>query len=350
MGPTVRRVYPDFLIIGAQKAGTTWLHRNLRAHPRVWMPDVKEIHYFDEKVHQKGGPLRRLGSLRGDRPEDIRWRRQVKAQLKRYPKRPPSPGHVRWDLNYFLGRYSDAWYASLFRPGEGRIAGEATPDYSILDRGEISHVHTLMPDARILLMVRSPLERAWSATAMTFRLLGRRMEAMTDDELGSWLASRRVRLLTDYLKTLDAWGEFYPPERIFVGFLEDVHFQPDALMRRVYAFLGADEGAKYRVIRQKVHSGSNERMPTRSAVYLARAYREELGRLDRRFGGYANFWLYCAERLIADPPAGETVPYPLWESPLWEDWAEGPGSYVKTVPGRPWLQSGPLSEVAKGHA
>ena len=41
-------MFPDFIGIGAQKAGTTWLHRNLQAHPGIWMPKEKEIHCFDE--------------------------------------------------------------------------------------------------------------------------------------------------------------------------------------------------------------------------------------------------------------------------------------------------------------
>ena len=38
---------PDFLCIGAQKSGTTWLYHNLKQHPQVWLPPVKELHYFD---------------------------------------------------------------------------------------------------------------------------------------------------------------------------------------------------------------------------------------------------------------------------------------------------------------
>ena len=39
---------PDFLVIGAQRAGTTWLHRVLRQHPSLWLAPVKELHYFDK--------------------------------------------------------------------------------------------------------------------------------------------------------------------------------------------------------------------------------------------------------------------------------------------------------------
>jgi len=41
---------PSFLIIGAQKSATTWLHQMLDAHPDVWLPQEKELHYFDEKL------------------------------------------------------------------------------------------------------------------------------------------------------------------------------------------------------------------------------------------------------------------------------------------------------------
>ena len=41
--------FPDFLGIGAQKAGTTWLHENLRRHPELFLPEEKELHYFDRQ-------------------------------------------------------------------------------------------------------------------------------------------------------------------------------------------------------------------------------------------------------------------------------------------------------------
>ena len=41
-------MYPDFICIGAQKAGTTWLERNLRGHPQVWLPPVKAVRYFND--------------------------------------------------------------------------------------------------------------------------------------------------------------------------------------------------------------------------------------------------------------------------------------------------------------
>ncbi len=39
-------MYPDFLGIGAQKSGTTWLHDKLWRHPQVWLPPIKELHHL----------------------------------------------------------------------------------------------------------------------------------------------------------------------------------------------------------------------------------------------------------------------------------------------------------------
>jgi hypothetical protein len=82
-------------------------------------------------------------------------------------------------------------------------------------------------------------------------------------------------------------------------------------------------------------------MPAKVAVHLAHNYREEIARLAERFGGYASFWLFCADRLIEDPPQGETIPYPLFGSYLWDEWVS-----ENMSGGEPQrVQSGPLSEI-----
>ncbi len=334
------REFPDFLIIGAQKAGTTWLHRNLQNHPRIWMPKEKELHYFDEKI-KTNASIR--GKLFGKGPADERWRRQVRRQLRGY-KRTFSVQGVAWDLKYFLSRPGDEWYASLFEQGRGKVKGEATPDYSILGRKVVAHIHEIMPETKIILMVRNPIERAWSQALMDFSRT-RSLEAIPDEEFSRHFEAHRPRLFSDYLRTIGNWGAFYPEEQIFVGFLEDVHFYPNRLLRRVYRFLGAGVSDDYRVIKRKIHSRAVEQIPTRLAVRLASVYRDDLRRLHQRFGGYASFWLYCAQSLIEDPPAEETIPYPLWESPLWEEWARASGMEPMMGSREAEPQSGPLSSI-----
>jgi len=334
-------MYPDFIGIGAQKAGTTWLHRNLQDHPDIWMPR-KEVHYFDRKIRDRSNGLQRLV---GKRPSDRQWRGQFKHWLTvNVLKKRPTVETLRWGFGYFMRPYDDGWYGSVFEPKHGRVAGEITPAYSTLGEDMVAHVHDLVPEAKIIFMIRNPIERAWSHTVMSFDKVEKgSVESASEEALLAKFDRRSTALLTDYQRTFEIWQKFYPEERFFVGFLEDVHFFPEDLLRRLCEFLGVDASYKPGSATKKIHSRSADTMPTRLASHLARSYRDELEKLSGRFGGYASFWLYCAERLISDPPEGEEerIPYPFWNSALREDWLNGPGE--GSGPER--LRSGPLSSI-----
>jgi hypothetical protein len=338
---TTKGSYPDFIGIGAQKAGTTWLYRNLRAHPQIWMPK-KEIHYFDQRINDTSFSLR--ARVLGKRPEDETWRQQVRYWTGVYLKQFSLPGLI-WVYKYYMRPPNDDWYAALFRAGVGKTTGEITPNYSVLERAQIAHVREIMPDARIVFMMRNPLERAWSQTVMYFdKREGRRIEEVREEDFLAFTRSQSS-LHTDYLRTLANWGSYFPKDQVFIGFLEDIHFYPNRLLSRLYRFLGVDPSADYRVIKRKIHSRDVETMPTRLAVRLAESYLGDAEALEERFGGYASFWRYGARRLVEDPPGGERIAYPLWESSLWEEWVRETG--LSPAPGsreaRP--QSGPLPSV-----
>jgi len=330
---------PDFIGIGAQKAGTTWLSHNLESHPEIWMPKNKELHYFDDRINDSRNPVPRIyGKLTGSDHASRRWRRQVKRRLRAHWNR--SPGRdLLWDLKYYAGAPNDGWYVSLFAPGRGKVKGEITPAYSVLPLSDVAHVHNLAPEARIIFMLRNPIERAWSQFVMRLDRSGQRELGLTRyKKLLRNIEREGSRSRTNYLRALESWSAFYPEERIFVGFLEDIHFHPEQLLANVYRFLGVDTSFRPRGFGEKVHARSSGRMTSDAAVYLAGLYRKELSRLSEHFGGYASFWLYCAETLAETPPEEEYTPYPLWESALWDAWIEASKA-------RPSYQSGPLPAV-----
>jgi hypothetical protein len=328
-------MYPDFIGIGAQKAGTTWLHRNLQAHPQLWLPR-KEVHYFDEKMGDNSNAFTRLFR---EGKQASRWRRQVRHGLMVYTFRRPSVGKLRWTLKYYMKPYNDIWYGKIFEPRKGRIAGEITPAYSVLSKRKVAHAHELAPEAKIIFMMRNPIERAWSQVVMSFDKEEKgSAESASEKQLLERFGRNSTRLLTDYFRTLENWGAFYPEEQIFVGFLEDVSLRPGELLREIYSFLGVDPSFEPPFLDKKIHVRSSDTMPTSLATYLARMYRAETERLAEFFGGYASFWSYCARRLMEDPPEEEQIPYPLWHSPMWEEWSD-----AQLGIDEPGLQSGPLS-------
>jgi hypothetical protein len=239
-------LYPDFIGIGAQKAGTTWLSYNLQLHPQLWMPAIKEVHYFDERINDPSNFLSRLyEKLLSERAADRRWRQQVRSRIKRHRRRASTEG-LLWDLKYYFGTPGDRWYASLFEAGRGNVVGEITPAYSMLEPAVVGHVYQLMPGAKIIFMMRNPIERAWSQAVMHFDKKSKRIDSVKAERLRRSFDREGSRSRTEYLRTLENWGSFYPPEQFFVGFLEDIHFFPGLFLRRLYDFLGVDESVEYR--------------------------------------------------------------------------------------------------------
>jgi hypothetical protein len=323
-------MYPDFIGIGAQKAGTTWLHRNLQAHPQIHMPR-KEVHYFDRKIQDRSGVVSRLIGRSRDAEQ---WRRQVR-QIPKQLAKSPSFQELRWNFRYYMRPYDDRWYAQIFESKKEKVSGEITPAYSVLKKERIAHVHRLMPETKLIFFMRNPIERVWSHTVMSFDKVEKgSATAVSDKELLRKIERDSSWKLSNYIRTLENWGSFYPEERIFVGFLEDVHFFPEELLRRLFDFIEVEPHFDERLVGKKIHTRSDATMPTSVAIQLAKNFHAEISRLGERFGGYAAFWLHCAEQLIENPPEEKTITYPLFESYLWEMW-----------PGARQIRSGPLHAV-----
>ena len=109
---------PDFMLIGAEKAGTTWLYRNLKPHTELWLPPEKELHFFDDK------------------PRD-QWRREkVLAQAE---ARGAHEKQLDWFHQFAAVDTSDLKaYIALFEPRTGQKAGEMTTEYAVLEEHFVS--------------------------------------------------------------------------------------------------------------------------------------------------------------------------------------------------------------------
>ena len=227
------RWMPRFLGIGATRSGTSWVAAQLAAHPQIRM-GRKEIHFFDRKLAVPGAS----GSAR-DRINKLRY-------LARFVR----------------GR------------GGGRIRGEITPAYAVLEPEVIGRVAEWMPDARLIFMMRDPIERAWSQARNGFpRWRGRPLESVGRDELVSFLDSDPVRLRSDYATCLRAWLGHFPREHFFFGFLEEIRERPGDLMRDLLGFLEASVAvADAESLRTPVNASAPLPMPDWVRDHLEREY------------------------------------------------------------------------------
>ena len=128
------RVLPSFLVLGAQKAGTTWLYHMLAHHPQIFMPDCKEVHFWD-KQYAKG----------------YAW---YEALFKEEGSEPAG------ELSLVARSASGSSSRQGGREGSAlKRRGEITPAYAILPPETIAEIHARYPNLRLIYLVRNPIDR-----------------------------------------------------------------------------------------------------------------------------------------------------------------------------------------------
>jgi hypothetical protein len=232
---------PDFLGIGAQKAGTTWLYENLRRHPELFLPETKELHYFDQQFAR---PLRS--------------------------------------------------YCDYFHAAGDRKKGEITPAYGVLEPQRIRFIHQIMPEVRLIFIMRNPVERAWSQAIMNLVVQPQRnYEQVTAAEFMSHFRAERALIRGDYMRTMDNWLRFFDPEQLYVGFFEDISQRPTELLSEIFAHLGVLQPDNWQGFpyQQVFFPGPQHPLPGPYRAVLEEIYASQIAIVHERFGPRAERWL-----------------------------------------------------------
>ena len=197
---------PDFIIIGAQKCGTSTLFNHLRKHPDIQLPKKKELHFFDE--------------------------------------------------NFSMGL---AWYLRFFNKKEAPVpvcTGEASPYYFFHPLAP-ARIFETFPVIKLILLLRNPISRAYSQyhhmkrkgrISLSFEhcilleqeILAGRKEAFFNDENHSDLMFRRFSFLarSRYAEQLSEWLKYFPREQLLIIRSEDYFSNSGQTFQEVFNFLG----------------------------------------------------------------------------------------------------------------
>lgn len=154
-----------FLCVGAAKAGTSWLHRQLARHPEVHLRSIKELHYFDALEYD-----------RLDR-EFAKHKREQAGLLARLADAGRTPGEDQaarlrdradWMDVLEFGAPSDTAYLDYLRRGaeHAKVVGDLTPAYALLPENRLARMARMAGDVRFLYLLRDPVERLWSHVRM----------------------------------------------------------------------------------------------------------------------------------------------------------------------------------------
>jgi hypothetical protein len=179
---------PTFVVLGAMKSGTTSLHRYLASHRDVFVPELKEIEFFSE--------------------ED-RWRRGVQ------------------------------WYERLFEPGAtARARGEVSTGYTKLPRypEAAARLHALVPDARLLYLVREPIDR------MRSHYVHNVLQGTEHRPIGEALiVDANYAHTSSYATQLARYLELFDRAQLLVVFAEQLRRERASTMATVFRFIGVDD-------------------------------------------------------------------------------------------------------------
>jgi hypothetical protein len=258
----VQGLMPDFLGIGTARSASTWLYSRLSQHPDVYLPELKELHFFNER--RSHAPCAVSGAT---------WTRPLYFDLD-------DPAHWRW-------------YSLQFAPGAGKVRGEITPDYSTLSLARVGEVKRHLPEVKIILLIRNPIDRAWSGLRYSWkRHLDVALKPADVDRLMRAALHPERLLRGDYPMTIRNWEAHFPADRRLYLFYDDVAAQPRCELDRVATFLELDPAKLPRQNEaHRVNDAPAETISPEVRERLRAHYEPQIRWLQDRFGRDLSGWL-----------------------------------------------------------
>lgn len=254
---------PDFIVMGSMKCGTTSLHHYLSCHPDVYVSRPKELNFF----------------LGGGRQED---------------NDPP------WG-NWWRG---EAWYRSHFVT-DRRVCGEVSPGYVRASSAALTmaRMWDLRPDARLVLVVREPMERLRSHYLMVRRDAHETMPTFEEFVSDSRFADEVA--CSDYGSQIGRILERFPHESLLVVESAELDRNRSATLGRLFRFLGVEPGFRSPCFSRRLFERKHRRFPT---GFGRRVLRSPLMRLSERL---LPFTLHEAVRNMLLTPFSVPEPTPV---------------------------------------
>jgi len=241
---------PSFIGLGPRQSGSTWLYENLSEHPEIFIPPTKELNYFDRNLH----------------------------------------------------RFSLKWYAAHFQSAGGQVSGEISPGYCILREDRLQFFRKVLPEVRLILTIRNPIERSWSAARRLMARFNFKLEELEDSELEKYFRMEWAYRLKSgermpgdyepgllegsYSKIIKHWLAHYPEEQLLVVFFKQMIDDPMAYLSTVCEHIGVSKEFKWdpnRIFR-KVNANPETQIPPRCQTLLEELYHPEISWLRKNFG------------------------------------------------------------------
>jgi Sulfotransferase family len=186
----------DFVVIGSQKCGTTWLFDKLKMHPRLYFPMGKEGNHWNHRFYM-GDPYRSIYHAAMNGPV---------VELSCY------------------------------------VCGEMTPEYAIMSLEQIQNLKKHHPDVHLFLMVRNPIQRAWSAIKMTYKYHKLDLSSLTDERIIQAITTGKTAELGRYDVMIQNWLAVFAPSQLHILFFDDLSTRYRDILSKCCSVVGVESG------------------------------------------------------------------------------------------------------------
>lgn len=242
----------DFFVIGAQKAGTTSVHKYLATHEDIYVPPEKEVPFFSEDQAYLGG----------------------------------------------INNYFDKYFGSA---KHGAHLGTVTPQY-MMSPDVPCRIRKTYSDAKLIAILRDPIERAYSHYHMAVRVHGEIrtfQDAVAEQIDESSLATKRCNpirqkdfvVFGEYGRILTDFYRYFPKEQILVLYMDELITNPQVFMDKVFNFIGVKK-LDVPNIEKKYHTSTPSRLSALLAHIALRTKVRHIGKiLPGRMRDRLRFWL-----------------------------------------------------------
>ncbi len=224
----------NFIGVGAQKSGTSWVYACLYEHPEICAP-IKEIHFFSRPRFSEG----------------------------------------------------KEWYEQHFRNCDpGKIRGEFSTSY-LYAKEASNRIHDYYPGVKVIAILRNPIERAYSQYRNAIKA-GEITEALSFEEYADREPSVREQGL--YAEQLDRYLALFPREQLLICIYEDIKKDSVGFMKRIYQFLGVDDSFVSSMVHDEINVARTpkfigpERVMHHAAEFLRRHGLDRLVHVIRKAG------------------------------------------------------------------
>lgn len=281
-----------FVCVSPHKTGSTWLYQNLYPHPRIWLPPKKELWYLNQL----------------EQPYLYRWHNYFQGtgmpgdNLKYFitflknalANKQDIVGNLRnlhWWLKFLMMPYSMQNYHRLFPNNSSLISGDITPNYYFLPTQVIEAFANHNPNTYVIMIVRNPIERAWSYAKMTVSSrFQKHIDAISESE---WMT---------HLDEIHYWWKPYPERiqtwsknfhRFHLAFYDSLCTNPELFLASICMFLETVTFHNADIICRIINQGYRSELSTTLYAHLYQQYRDEIIGVQRvvSSGEYTDKWL-----------------------------------------------------------